>query len=239
MAEEKFPPEYFEKNYHITDYKVIYTNVVFRNEDSSGESQINKEPCLRACFSHYLGQDLTSTKRIAEHFITDGKLHRDHLKRCCCSEEVWKTDDERTRQRVSIFHAVVTHKLTNISFIVGKDCFNKLFWNAEDADTFFKEECKYCKQIVKVRNTDRPNFCNQKCVKAYEIQEHKKRIVYVPPPPVKKIWPQKVYEQCIECDKPKYTEKQRKCKLCYDCYQSDQSDKMLRTPDGEIHGWAD
>ena len=36
----------------------------------------------------------------------------------------------------------------------------------------------------------------------------------------------KVYEQCIECDKPKYTEKQRKFKLCYDCYQS------------EIHGWS-
>jgi len=266
MTEEKFDKRYFELNYHIKDlYKVIYKDVIHRNEDSSGESQNFKEPCLRACLTHFIGEDLTGTKSIAEHFVTDQRLHRDHLKRCCCSEEVWRTDDEGTRQRVSIWHAVVTHKLTKLSFIVGKNCFRKLFINAEDADTFFKETCKVCGKIVASRREDRPNFCTQKCVKAYEkeqnlikeaerraelkkkwaeeaqqrnAEEAQQRNAEYAKRPFKKIpythyvptsaptpdWQnQTVYENCAECDEPKYNEKQRKCKLCYHCYKNQSS----------------
>jgi hypothetical protein len=235
--EEKFDKRYFELNYHIKDfYKVIYKDVIHRNEDSSGESQNFKEPCLRACLTHFIGEDLTGTKSIAEHFVTDQRLHRDHLKRCCCSEEVWRTDDEGTRQRVSIWHAVVTHKLTKLSFIVGSVCFKKLFVDAEDADTFFKETCKYCGEIVAKRADDRPNLCNQKCAKNFEEREKRnaeyakrpfKKIAYTHYVPISAPTPdwqnQTVYENCAECDEPKYNEKQRKCKLCYHCYKNQSS----------------
>jgi hypothetical protein len=245
MTEQKFDKRYFEINYFIGDYK-HYKNVVHRHEDSSGEHQY--EVCLRACLTHFIGEDLTGAKRISTHFVTDHRLHKDHLKRCCCSKEVWRTDDEGTDQRVSISHAVVTHKLTELSFIVGKDCFHKLFVNAEDADTFFKETCKYCNKIVAKKSADRPYLCNQDCVKEYEKQEkaqqrekeeqeRRKKMVYTPPP--KKVWPKKVYEKCAECDMPKYGERERQFKHCVDCNRKIQLQKMLRSPDGEIHGWAD
>jgi len=237
MTEEKYDERYFKLNYHIEEvYKVTYKDVVHRNEDSSGESHLNKEPCLRATLTHFLGEDLTGTKKIAEHFVTDNKMHRDHIKRCCCSEEVWRTDDEGTRQRVSIWHAVVTHKLTKLSFIVGSVCFKNLFIDAEDVDTFFKETCKYCGEIVAKRAEDRPNLCNQKCVKNYEEQEKRnakyakrpfKKIPYTHYVPISAPTPdwqnQTVYENCAECDEPKYNEKQRKCKLCYHCYKNQSS----------------
>lgn len=221
MSEEKYDKRYFKLNYHIKE------NTVYRNEDSSGECQGVKEKCLRSCFTYFLNEDLTGAKNISHHFTTNAKERRcGGITRCCCSqyEETWIT------------HVIVTHKSTKLNFIVGKDCFRKLFWDAEDVDTFFKEECKYCGEIVAKRNDDRPNFCNQKCVKNYEDQERRKKIVYVPPP--KKVWPKKVYDTCVECDKPKYTEKQRKCSLCYDCYQEKNLEKMLTSPDGEIHGHA-
>jgi hypothetical protein len=224
MTEEKFTPEYFEIHYHMKD------NTVYRNEDSSGECQGAKEKCLRACFTHFLKEDLTGTKSIGKHFKTDGKIRRDVLTRCCCSQF----------EENGIMHAIVTHKSTNISFIVGSVCFKKLFWDAEDVDTFFKEECKYCGRIVAKRAYDRPNLCNQECAKNYEEQESRKKIVYVPPPPPpKKVWPKKVYDKCEECEKPKYTENHRKYPLCYNCDQEKKLDKMLRSPDGEIHGHAD
>jgi hypothetical protein len=208
MSEDKFDKQYFDINYFIKDYK-DYKNVVQRYEDSSGESQF--ELCLRACLTHFIGEDLTGAKRISTHFVTDHRLYKDHIKRCCCSKEVWRTDDEKTHQRISIFHAVVTHKLTELSFIVGKDCFHKLFINAEDAETFFKETCKYCGEIVAKKSTERPEFCNQTCIRKYQEQERKKNM----PKPTPKI--KKVFTKCAECDKPKYTERQRECELCYDC----------------------
>ena len=221
MAEEKFNVEYFKIHYHIKD------NTVYRNEDSSGECQVAKEKCLRACFTHFLGEDLTGTKTIKQHFKTNGKTHRDIITRCCCSQI----------EKDGIMYGIVTHKLKNISFIVGKDCFNKLFAGADDVTTFWKEECKYCGEIVAKRLDDRPNFCNQQCVKKYEDQERKKKIVYIPPP--QKVWTKKVYDKCTECDKPKYNENQKKYPLCYDCDQEKKLEKMLTSSDGEIHGWAD
>ena len=228
MIEEKFTPIYFKIHYHIKD------NTVYRNEDSSGECQVSKEKCLRACFTHFLGEDLTGTKTIKQHFKTNGKTHRDIITRCCCSQF----------EKDGIMHGIVTHKLKNISFIVGKDCFNKLFAGADDVTTFWKEECKYCGNIVAKKADNRPNFCNQNCVKLYEEQEkrnaeYKKRPIkkipythYVPPS-------KKVYDKCAECDKPKYNENQKKYPLCYDCDQEKKLEKMLTSPDGEIHGHSD
>jgi hypothetical protein len=228
MTEEKFDKHYFTINYFIKDYK-DYKNVVQRYEDSSGESQNLKEPCLRACLSHFIGQDLTGVKKISEHFVTDHKLHRDHLKRCCCSEEVWRTDDEGTKQRVDIWHGVVTHKLTNLSFIIGRVCFNKLFVNADDADTFFKETCKACGEIVAKRSVDRPNFCNQKCIKQHEeeqcckrnaeYEEAKQKYIESLQSKNKKI----VYTHCLECEKPKTCENHQKWPLCYKCNEKKKS----------------
>jgi hypothetical protein len=234
MIEEKFDKRYFTINYFIKDYK-DYKNVIQRIEDSSGESQNLKEPCLRACLSHFIGEDLTSVKKISEHFVTDHKLHRDHLKRCCCSEEVWRTDDEGTKQRVDIWHAVITHKLTNLSFIVGRVCFRKLFIDADDADTFFKETCNYCGEIVAKRSVDRPNFCNQKCVKKYEeeqrckrnaeyekqMREEREKDMYIGNYYVSTL--KKVYTHCLECEKPKTCENHQKWPLCYKCNEKKKS----------------
>ena len=208
MIEEKFSPSYFEVHYHIKN------NTVYRNEDSSGECQVVKEKCLRECFTHFLGIDLTGTKNIKEHFTTNGRIQRHIITRCCCSQ--FEPD--------GIMHGIVTHKTKNLSFIVGKDCFSKLFSGADDVETFWKEECKYCNQIVSKRADDRPNFCNQKCKNKYkqeEIQkemlkaiEEEKRKKMIPLP--QKVWPKKVYDKCVECNKPKYTENQKKYQLCYD-----------------------
>lgn len=208
MTEEKFNPEYFKIHYHIRD------NTVYRNEDSSGECQVAKEKCLRACFTHFLGEDLTGTKTIKQHFKTNGRTHRNIITRCCCSQI----------EKDGITHGIVTHKLKNLSFIVGKDCFNKLFAGADDVTTFWKEECKYCGEIVAKRAENRPNFCNQKCARKYEEQEEMKRRL-LRQEAWKKKWGEqnnkkKVYDNCAECDKPKYTEKQRQFRFCFDCNQS-------------------
>jgi hypothetical protein len=192
MAEYKFSPSYFEVNYHIKD------NTVYRNEDSSGECQVVKEKCLRECFTHFIGIDLTGIKTIKQHFTTNGKTQRHIITRCCCSQF----------EKDGIMHGIVTHKLTNLSFIVGKDCFSKLFSGADDVKTFWKEECIYCKKIVVKTLTSRPNFCNQKCLRAHEEQEHRKRNA------------KKVYTKCKMCDKPKKTESQQKWALCYECHNN-------------------
>lgn len=209
MAENKFTPDYFEKNYHIVK------NTVYRNNDSSGCNA--KEECLRACFTYFTKDDYTKVKKISHHFKTNGREIREAaITRCCCSQ----IEDS------GITHVIVTHKVTDISFIVGRDCFYKLFKDADDADTFFKEMCKECGKFVKSRSINRPNFCNfDRCKKNYDVRQfllkEKERRAEL-----SKKWKEeaKVYEQCIECDKPKYTEKQRKFKLCYDCYQTNQLD---------------
>lgn len=222
MSEEKFTPSYFEQNYHIAEYK-NYKNVVHRNEDSSGCS--SKDECLKACFAHFIKENLTNVKKISDHFTKSKQLFRDGvITRCCCSQH----------QEDGITHGIVTHNQSNMSFILGSVCFLKQFEGAEDAKTFWKdeEECKFCAKIVKKKNTNRPYFCNQLCVRNYEIQERCKRNAeyekkerekreknmygsYVPPP--KKVWSQKVYLKCVECNAPKKNENQQKWALCYNC----------------------
>ena len=194
MSEEKFNSNYFEQNYHVAEYK-NYKNVVFRNEDSSGCS--SKDECLKACFAHFIKENLTNVKKISDHFTKTKQLFRDGvITRCCCSQH----------QEDGITHGIVTHNQSKMSFILGSVCFLKQFEGAEDAKTFWKdeEECKYCGEIVKKKSTDRPYFCNQKCVRNYEIAEHKKRS-------------QKVYLKCVECNAPKKNENQQKWALCYNC----------------------
>ena len=203
MSEEKFNVDYFEQNYHIGTYK-NYKNVVFRNEDSSGCS--SKDECLKACFAHFIKENLTNVKKISDHFTKSKQLFRDGvITRCCCSQH----------QEDGITHGIVTHNQSNMSFIVGSVCFLKQFEGAEDAKTFWKEECKYCGEIVKKKSLDRPYFCNQKCVRNYEIQERKKRS-------------QKVYLKCVECDAPKTNENQQKHELCFYCrFKEDEEDLFI------------
>lgn len=209
MSEDKFTSEYYEQNYHI------FKSTVYRNEDSSGCNA--KEDCLRGCFTHFTKQDFKNVRKISDHFTTNRKEIREGaITRCCCSQN----------EDSGITHVIVTHKVSNISFIVGKDCFYKLFSEADDADTFFKEQCKWCGAIVAKRNSSRENFCNKECVRNYENAERKKRS-------------QKVYLKCVECNVPKKIPNQQKYMLCYKCDQEKKLDDMLRTPDGEIHGWAD
>lgn len=211
MTEEKFTAQYFDIHYHIKD------NTVYRNEDSSGECQGLKEKCLRCCFTHFIGEDLTGVKKIGEHFKTDKKIRRDILTRCCCSQ----------LEEDGIMHGIVTHKSTNISFIVGSVCFKKLFWDAEDVDTFFKEECKYCKQIVKSRSTKREYFCNQDCVKAYaKKQEELKKQTELHNAILNEgflrahgNWhvPKNIYTKCELCRKPKHSGRDQEFKFCFTC----------------------
>jgi hypothetical protein len=219
MTEEKFNVEYFKIHYHIKD------NTVYRNEDSSGECQVVKEKCLRACFTHFLGEDLTGTKTIKQHFTTNKKTHRNIITRCCCSQF----------EKDGITHGIVTHKLKKLSFIVGKDCFNKLFAGADDVDTFWKEECKYCGEIVAKRAENRPEFCNQKCVKKYEeeqrckrnaeyekqMREEREKDMYIGNYYVSTL--KKVYTHCLECEKPKTCENHQKWPLCYKCNEKKKS----------------
>jgi len=194
MSEEKFNVAYFEQNYHISEYK-NYKNVVHRNEDSSGCS--SKDECLKACFAHFIKENLTNVKKISDHFTKSKQLFRDGLiTRCCCSQH----------QVDGITYGIVTHNQSNMSFILGSVCFLKQFEGAEDAKTFWKdqEECKYCGEIVKKKSTDRPYFCRQTCVRNYQIAERKKRS-------------QKIYLKCVECDAPKKNENQQKWALCYNC----------------------
>jgi len=109
-----------------------------------------------------------------------------------------------------------------------RDCFSKLFNNADDVDTYKKELCKSCGEFVAKTCTSRPNLCNQKCARIYAKKEARFR----------QIDNKKVYLKCVECDAPKKNENQQKYKLCYNCDQEKKLDAMLRTPDGEIHGYA-
>jgi hypothetical protein len=230
MTEDKFTPKYFEHNYYIGKYRLndgtIIKPVIFRKEYSRVESQGEKERCLRECFTYFIGEDLITIKTIKQHFKTDGKLRRELITRCCCSQHVvgvYEDDEIRIEKNERpITHVIVTHILTNISFIVGKDCFSKLFCGADDIDTFFKETCNYCGEIVAKRADNRPNFCNQNCVKLYEEKERRnaeykkrktKKIMYIQNYPV----PEKVYYKCEECDKPKTCENHQKWPLCYNC----------------------
>ena len=210
MSQEKFTPSYFKINYHIAD------NTVYRNEDSSGECQTVKDHCLRACLTHFTKDNLTNVKRIDQYFKTNGKELRNVITRCCCSQH----------EPTGITHVIVTHKKTNLNFIVGGDCFKKLFADAEDVDTILKERCKWCGEIVAKRSSSRENFCNKYCVRNYENAERRKRS-------------QKVYLKCVNCNVPKKNANQQKYMLCYKCDQENKLDAMLRTPDGEIHGWDD
>ena len=252
MVEEKFTPDYFKKHYHVGEYYGI-KNVVFRNEDSSGESQFVKSQCLKACFTYFVGEDLTNIESMSQHFTRSDRVWRDTITRCCCSQE----------EEDGIMHGVVTHKLTNISFIVGQVCLFNTFINAKDKDTFWKEECKYCGEIVAKKSTARKNFCNQKCAKKHNEQEreqerqqviaewkieceerekklNEKAILYQPlqkahDESVKKIWERlekleisneprkKVYTHCQGCNKPKTCENHQKWPLCFKCNEKKKS----------------
>jgi len=216
MSEEKFNVTYFETNYHIADYHQ-YKNVVFRNEDSSGCS--SKDKCLKACIAHFIKENLINVKKISEHFTKSDHTFRDGIiTRCCCSQ----------KENDGITHGIVTHNQSNMSFIVGSVCFLKQFEDAEDAKTFWKEECKYCGLIVKKKNKDRPYFCNLKCVKKHreeeEMKEHELRL---------KKWEEQehqqsknknpVYTQCQKCNIPKTCAEHQKWLLCYKCNKKKKS----------------
>lgn len=202
MSEEKFTSEYYEQNYHI------FKNTVYRNEDSSGCNA--KEDCLRGCFTHFTKEDFKNVKKISDHFKTNGKELRNYITRCCCSKH----------EATGITHVIVTHKKTQLNFVVGGDCFKKLFADAEDVDTILKEQCKWCGEIVAKRNSSRENFCNQKCVRDYEIAERRKRY-------------QKVYLKCVECDAPKKIPNQQKWALCYNCKMKEDYDTSDASSDDE------
>lgn len=203
MSEEKFTSDYFEKNYHIGEY-YAYKNVVFRNEDSSGCSCGSKDECLKACFSHFIKQNLTDVKKISNHFTRSDGLWRDTITRCCCGQY----------QEDGITHGIVTHIETNISFIVGSVCFNKQFKDAEDVKTFWKEQCINCSKIVARRSDSRLNFCNEKCVRQYKEKQLKKRSL-------------KVYLKCVECDIPKTDEYHQKFPLCWPCKKKEDENELF------------
>lgn len=263
MTEEyihyKYNESYFVANYFNTN------NIIRRRDISDSENQFEKGRCLIQCLKYFAKIDVTTITDLLEHFECIGKSP-EHETRCCCSQH----------EEEGLNSYIIVHKKTQLSFVIGKVCFKNLFEHVppEQFNKFYQPNCDYCEQKIKVYNKNRPNFCNQKCVKKHKEQEERKKIElsnkkwadeaplreaerlkkweeeaplreakakkleeenkrrfkkipythYVPISAPTPDWQnQTVYENCAECDEPKYNEKQRKCKLCYHCYKNQSS----------------
>ena len=93
--------------------------------------------------------------------------------------------------------------------------------------------CKACGEIVAKRSVDRPNFCNQKCVKKYEeeqrckrnaeyekqMREEQQKYIESLQSKNKKI----IYTHCLGCEKPKTCENHQKWPFCYKCNEKNKS----------------
>jgi hypothetical protein len=248
----KYNESYFVANYFNTN------NIIRRRDISNSENQFEKARCLIQCLKYFAKIDVTTITDLNEHFECIGKSP-DHETRCCCSQH----------EEEGLNSYIIVHKVTQLSFVIGKVCFTNLFNNVppEQFNKFYQPNCDYCEQKIKMYNKNRPNFCNQKCVKKHREQEERKKIElsnkkwadeaplreaarlkkWEEEAPIreaqeeehKKKWEEKnkrimeanqkyiesqqsknkkkVYTECAECDKPKYTERQRECELCYDC----------------------
>ena len=162
MSEEyinyKYTESYFANNYNKTN------NIIRRRDTSNVENQFEKGRCLAQCLKYFANIDVTTITDLSEHFECIGKSPYFET-RCCCSQQ---------EQELNSY--IIVHKPTQLSFVIGKVCFTNLFNNVppEQFNKFYQPTCDFCEQKIKVYNKNRPNFCNQKCVKKHCEQEYMK-----------------------------------------------------------------
>jgi hypothetical protein len=165
MTEEyihyKYNESYFIANYFNTN------NIIRRRDISNSENQFEKARCLIQCLKYFAKIDVTTITDLNEHFECIGKSP-DHETRCCCSQH----------EEEGLNSYIIVHKVTQLSFVIGRVCFTNLFNNVppEQFNKFYQPNCDYCEQKIKVYNKNRPNFCNQKCVKKHREQEERKKM---------------------------------------------------------------
>jgi hypothetical protein len=156
----KYTESYFNNNYSNTN------NIIRRRDISNVENQFEKGRCLSQCLKYFAQIDITTVTDLYEHFDCIGKSPH-HETRCCCSQH----------EEDGLNSYVIVHKKTQLCFIIGRVCFRNLFENVppEQFNKFYQPNCDYCEQKIKVYNKNRPNFCNQKCIKKHCIQEEQKQ----------------------------------------------------------------
>jgi len=163
MSEEyityKYNESYFTNNYNNIN------NIIRRRDISNVENQFEKGRCLIQCLKYFAKIDVTTITDLNEHFECIGKSP-DHETRCCCSQH----------EEEGLNSYIIVHKVTQLSFVIGRVCFTNLFNNVppEQFNKFYQPNCDYCEQKIKVYNKNRPNFCNQKCVKKHNEEEERK-----------------------------------------------------------------
>ena len=155
----KYNENYFTANYINTN------NIIRRRDISSSENQFEKARCLIQCLKYFTNIDVTTITDLNEHFECIGKSPN-HETRCCCSQH----------EEEGLNSYIIVHKVTQLSFVIGKVCFTNLFDHVppEQFNKFYQPFCDFCKQKIKVYNKNRSNFCNQKCVKKNCEQEYMK-----------------------------------------------------------------
>ena len=232
MSEEyityKYNESYFTNNYNNIN------NIIRRRDISNVENQFEKGRCLIQCLKYFAKIDVTTITDLNEHFECIGKSP-DHETRCCCSQH----------EEEGLNSYIIVHKVTQLSFVIGRVCFTNLFNNVppEQFNKFYQPNCDYCEQKIKVYNKNRPNFCNQKCVKKHNEEEERKAQA-LREEERKKKWEDEaplreakqkyiesqqsknrkiVYTHCLECEKPKIGENHQKWPLCYKCNEKKKS----------------
>jgi hypothetical protein len=227
MIEEKFTNEYINNKY-TTDYfdkhYTISNNIVIRKPYSVVESQFEKGICLYKCLSHFTNTFINNASNCFE--CNDDRLP-DTQTRCCCSQ----------LEEDGLKAYLITHKETGFKFVIGRVCYEKLFGGEKDKlKYFFQQKCLYCLEKVKKHDKNRPNFCNQKCVrKHYEEEQRKKQeeeykkkeakqrqIDYSKMLREKEKWCLKNLTRnfmcCQNCQKAKTKENEKKWPLCSTCH---------------------
>jgi hypothetical protein len=157
----KYNESYFTNNYSNTN------NIIRRRDISNAENQFEKGRCLAQCLKYFANIDITTITDLLEHFECIGKSP-EHETRCCCSQH----------EEEGLNSYIIVHKASQLSFVIGKVCFKNLFEHVppEQFNKFYQSNCDYCTQKIKVYNKNRPNFCNQKCVKKHCEQEERKKM---------------------------------------------------------------
>ncbi len=225
----KYNENYFNNNYSNTN------NIIRRRDISNAANQFEKGRCLAQCLKYFAQIDITTITDLTEHFECIGKSPN-HETRCCCSQH----------EEEGLNSYIIVHKASQLSFVIGKVCFKNLFQHVppEQFNKFYQPNCDYCKQKIKVYNKNRPNFCNQKCVKKHcEEEEMKRRLLREEER--KKKWEEEIkrsmeakqkyieslqsknkkiiYTHCLGCEKPKTCENHQKWPFCYKCNEKNKS----------------
>lgn len=167
---------------YINKFYAKEWNSYRRLDGSPVEKPHDKHKCLLAVISLTTG----CANFIPADFIRISGANRyPHVQRCICSQY----------EENGLEHYIIEHKESNLKFLIGVDCFRRLFsseYHQEVLD-FNKETCLMCNDVISRKHESRIGFCSKECKKEYG------------------------YDKCGKCGTSKHTERQRKFRLCYNC----------------------